>query len=120
FIMFGGSAWALREGGHIRVNLIMQPLGPRARRAVDLVGTAFALGISTYLSVASVNFTARTFALGSLSIFPTETPLGWPQTAFSFGICLLTLALLARLIRVVIDEAPDSSGGENKLEETVL
>lgn len=120
FIMFGGSAWALKEGGHIRVNLIMQPLGPVARRAVDMVATVFALGISTYLSIASVRFTARTYELGSVSYFPSETPLAWPQTAFTFGLCLLTLALLARLIRLVIGEATESDIDKKNLEEASL
>lgn len=113
FIMFGGSAWALSEGGHIRVNLIMQPLGPTGRRIVDLVGTTFALGVSVYLSIASVQFTARTYVLGSVSYFPSETPLAWPQTALTFGICLLTLALSARLIRLLIGEAPQKGMDEN-------
>jgi TRAP-type C4-dicarboxylate transport system permease small subunit len=120
FIMFGGSAWALNEGGHIRVNLIMGPLGPSARRAVDMVGTIFALGISTYLSVASVRYTAKTYELGTLSFFPSETPMAWPQTALTFGICLLTLALLARLIRLTIGEATEKAVDNENLEEAPL
>ena len=46
FIMFGGSAWALREGGHIRVTLIMGPFGPRARRLLDIGATAIATAVS--------------------------------------------------------------------------
>jgi TRAP-type mannitol/chloroaromatic compound transport system permease small subunit len=120
FILFGGSAWALGQGAHIRVNLIMQPLGAGARRVVDLIGTTFALGISSYLSIASVQFTARTYALGSVSYFPSETPLAWPQTAFTFGLCLLSLALLARLIRLVIGEEAEVSADKKNLEETAL
>lgn len=119
FIMFGGSAWALTEGAHIRVNLIMQPLEPAARRVVDVFGTVFALGISIYLSIASVRFTARTYELGSVSYFPSETPLAWPQTALTFGICLLSLALLARLVRLLIGEATEKEKDKN-LEETSL
>jgi len=118
FIMFGGSAWALNEGGHIRVNLIMGPLAPAARRAVDIAGTIFALGISAYLSLASVRYTARTYELGTLSFFPSETPMAWPQTALTFGICLLTLALLARLIRLIMGEATERAVNNANLEET--
>jgi len=120
FIMFGGSAWALNEGGHIRVNLIMGPLRPAARRAVDMVATVFALGISIYLSLASIRYTARTYELGTLSFFPSETPMAWPQTALTFGICLLTLALLARLIRLMIGEATEKEVNNENLEEAPL
>jgi TRAP-type C4-dicarboxylate transport system permease small subunit len=85
-----------------------------------MVGTIFALGISTYLSVASVRYTAKTYELGTLSFFPSETPMAWPQTALTFGICLLTLALLARLIRLTIGEATEKAVDNENLEEAPL
>ncbi|MDA1311460.1 MAG: TRAP transporter small permease [Proteobacteria bacterium] len=118
-VMLGGTAWALREGGHIRVTLIMQPLGERARRIVDLIGTTFALGVSLYLSAALVNFTARTLALGSVSFFPSQTPLGWPQAAFTAGVCLLSLALFARLLRLILGEPPEARKAGDAFEETL-
>lgn len=120
FILFGGSAWALRDGGHIRVSLILQPLSASAVRVVDFIATAFALGVSVYMSIALVSFTIVTFERNSLSFFPSQTPLGWPQTALSAGVCFISLALLARLIRIVIREAPEATKAGKSLEETSL
>ncbi|MEQ8246162.1 MAG: TRAP transporter small permease [Alphaproteobacteria bacterium] len=120
YIMFGGSAWALREGGHIRVSLILAPLGEGARRAVDILATCIALAVSVYLTVSVVDFTARTFALGSNSFFPSETPLGIPQSGLAISVALLSLALLARLVRLFLREAPERGKVQETLEENVL
>lgn len=119
FIMFGGSAWALRQRGHIRVNLIMQVLGPGARRVADLIATLFALGVSLYLSYALILFTSRTFARDSVSFFPSQTPLGWPQLALTVGACLISLALLARLLRILIKEPAEAEESRDSLGETL-
>jgi TRAP-type C4-dicarboxylate transport system permease small subunit len=120
FIMFGGSSWALREGGHIRVSLIMGPLSPRLRRLVDIAATFIALAVATYATYAIISFTAGTYQMGSKSFFPSETPLGIPQTALAAAITLLALALLARLIRLLIGEAPENENPEETLEESSL
>ncbi len=115
-LMFGGSAWALREGGHIRVTLLFQALSPRARHVVDFAATVFAFGIALFLARAFIGFTVGTYQRGSLSYFPSETPLAWPQTAMAVGISLISLALFARLIRLVIGEAPESAAAGSSLE----
>jgi TRAP-type C4-dicarboxylate transport system permease small subunit len=118
--MFLGSSWALRDGGHIRVTLLFEVLKPKSRRIVDFVATTFALGVSLYLSRAIIVFTATTYERGSRSFYPSETPLAWPQTALAIGIALISLALLARLIRIVINEPTESSKAGAGLEETSL
>ncbi len=118
-LMFGGSAWALREGGHIRVTLLLQVLSPRMRRIVDFAATSFGFAISAFLAQAFVRFTIVTYQRGSLSYFPSETPLAWPQTAMAVGISLISLALAARLIRLLIGEAPESVEAGESLENLV-
>lgn len=115
-LMFGGSAWALREGGHIRVTLLFQAISPTARRVVDFAATSFALVIAVFLAQAFIRFTIVTYQRGSLSYFPSETPLAWPQTAMALGITLISLALVARLIRLAIGEAPESAEAGSSLE----
>ncbi len=115
-LMFGGSAWALREGGHIRVTLLFQALGPKARRGVDFGATFFAFAIAVFLARSFIGFTVVTYQRGSLSYFPSETPLAWPQTAMAFGITLISFALAARLIRLVIGEQTESEAAGASLE----
>lgn len=120
FIMFGGSAWALREGGHIRVTLIMGPFGPRARRLLDIGATAIATAVSLYLTYAVIVFMVGTYTIGTNSFFPSETPLYIPQLGLVFGVLLLTLALLARLIRLFIGAPTEAGDSKKALGETTI
>lgn len=111
-VLFAGSGWTFRQGGHIRVSLLLAAL-PRAwARLVDLLGTGFALGICGYLAVALVNQAMRTIELGSRSYYPSETPLAWPQGALAAAFVLLALSILARLVRLLAGEPPEAVSGE--------
>lgn len=115
--LFSGSGWTLRHGGHIRVSILAERLGPEARRWVDLFCTVFALGVASFMAWAVVIFAWRTFERGSVSFYPTATPLVYPQSMLAISLILLALGLLARLIRLVMDEAPEADRGAHPEEE---
>jgi TRAP-type C4-dicarboxylate transport system permease small subunit len=100
-VLFAGSGWAFRQGAHIRVSLLLGALPPALARLLDLFGTVFALGLCSYLTVALVEQALRTIELGSRSYYPSETPLAWPQGFLAGAFVLLTLAILARLVRLL-------------------
>jgi TRAP-type C4-dicarboxylate transport system permease small subunit len=113
-IMFGGAGWALRNGGHIRVMMLNQALPLAARRAADMLVTAFALGVVGFAALALVMQATRTFNLGSVSFYPMQTPVWIPQAALAAAFVLFALALLARLIRLAIgqpEEVASTVGG---------
>lgn len=105
--LFAGSGWTLRTGGHIRVNAVVMLLPQLVQRWLDVAVTVFALGLLLYVSTAVTDNAWRSFELGSLSFYPTRTPLFYPQAMLAASFWVLTLAMLARLIRLVIGEAPD-------------
>lgn len=114
--LFLGSGWTLRAGGHIRVGVLFSLLPAPAVRFVDLAGTAFALGVIGFAAGALVEQAVRTLQLGSRSYFPSETPLVYPQALLALAFVVLTLALLARLLRLLRGQAaelpqPGSSAG---------
>ena len=98
------------------MTLLFQALGPRARHAVDVAATVFTLGVSLYLSRAFINFTVVTYQRGSVSFFPSETPLAWPQTALAFALSIISLALFARIIRLFLNEETESRAAGAALE----
>jgi TRAP-type C4-dicarboxylate transport system permease small subunit len=106
-VLFLGSGWTMREGAHIRVNLVSARLSPRAQRALDIACTAVALGIAVFVAWAVVRYGLGTLVRGTKSYFPSATPLAWPQLAFAAGPCILVLALVARLIRLARGEPGD-------------
>lgn len=103
-VMFGGAGWALRNGGHIRVVMLFQALPAALLRPLEGAITAFALGFVGFATWALVNQALRTFDFGSLSYYPMQTPVWIPQAALAACFVLFTLALLARLVRVLIGE----------------
>jgi TRAP-type C4-dicarboxylate transport system permease small subunit len=113
--LFAGTGWTLRQGGHIRVTLLTQALPPAGRRWADLLGTVFALGVASFMTWASVGNALRSLERGSVSYYPSRTPLVLPQSVLALGLALLVLALLARAIRLLMHEAPET-GPESEAE----
>jgi len=105
--LFAGSGWTLRTGGHIRVNAAVMLLPPRLQKAFDLGGTVFVLGLLIYVSVALTENATRSFELGSVSYYPTRTPLFYPQAVLAASFWVLALAMLARLLRLITGNAPE-------------
>jgi TRAP-type C4-dicarboxylate transport system permease small subunit len=105
--LFLGSGWTLRQGGHIRVSLLSERLGPDARRALDLIASLAGLAVAGFMAFALWRFALGTWQRGTLSYFPSATPLAYPQILLAMGPTILALALSARLIRLVRREAPD-------------
>jgi TRAP-type C4-dicarboxylate transport system permease small subunit len=111
-VMFMGLGWALREGAHIRLSLVPERLSPRQRRGLEFVLTAVGLVISLYASVALVLMVVGTAKLGTVSFYPSRTPLVYPQALFALGMVTLSLALVARLVRIWLGE-PTEIGDAN-------
>ncbi|SFK31099.1 TRAP transporter small permease subunit [Falsiroseomonas stagni] len=113
-VMFGGAGWALRNGGHIRVQMGLSAMSPLALRVVDASVSAFSLGIVGFIAWALTSQAWRTFDLGSVSYYPMQTPVWIPQAALALAFILFALALVARLIRLGLGEdaeIPNTVGG---------
>ena len=106
--LFAGSGWTLRTGGHIRVNAVIMLMPERAQRFFDFGATVFVLGLLAYVSMALSQNAWRSFELGSVSYYPTRTPLFYPQVVLAASFWVLTLAMLARLIRLTIGDETET------------
>src|SRR5215510_3377824 len=96
-----GAAMTLRAGGHIRVSLLLANAPPALRRSLDIASAAVALVFMTFLAYAMVKFTYSSYTRGQTSI-SSETPVWIPQAAVTFGMVLLALQFLARVIQAVL------------------
>ena len=103
-VLFAGSGWALRQGAHIRVNLLLALLPRAIGYLLYLLVSIFVLGLSSYLTIALVDQALRTISLGSRSYYPSETLLVWPQGALAAAFILLTLAVAARVTRLLLGD----------------
>ncbi|MEM9199941.1 MAG: hypothetical protein AAGD12_19070, partial [Pseudomonadota bacterium] len=78
----------------------------------DLLGSVFALGVSLFVSLALVEYTARSFEVGSVSTYPTRTPIWMPQAVLTFGWVVLVLGLIARILRLITGRMPEDAPPE--------
>lgn len=108
--LFAGAGWTMRQGGHIRVTLLLQLLPPPALRLADIAGTVAALAMALYASRALVELALRSAELGSVSTYLSRTPLVYPQALLAGSFVLLAVGLTARLIRLVTGKAPEVAG----------
>ena len=107
--MFGGAAFALRTGGHIRVSLLAGRLPPRAAHAVDVLCTVAGAGLAGYIALAIGQLAWRSFEAGSTSPTVSATPLVIPQGAIAAGAALIAAQFLARLARLLWGEPTEDT-----------
>jgi len=108
-VLFCGAGWTLRQGGHIRVTILLQSLPAGAARLLDLAGCTFALGVLGYAAHALWQQWFRTYAFGSTSFYPMSTPIWIPQGMVTLGVTLLMLAFGARLLRLVLRQQVEAA-----------
>ena len=94
--IFLAAAFALRTGGYVRVMLLSQSIPPRL----------------AYWALTA--FAARSWVSGSTSATIDETPLVYPQAAMALGAALLTLQLVARLVRLFVGEPPEDEDAKDE------
>ena len=100
--LFAGSGWTLGQGGHIRVSILLQFLNSDYLRLIDLVISVLALGLLVYIEVALIENTYRSYERGSLSFYPSRTPVWLPQLILALSWLLLLVGLITRILRLIV------------------
>lgn len=112
-VLLTGLGWAFKDGAHIRVSLIADRLPDHWRRRLDAAATIIGLIVSAIFAAALWEFAVTTALRGTVSYFPSQTPLALPQLLMTVGPTTLALACLARLLRLHLGE--DVSQGAETL-----
>lgn len=105
--VFCGAAYTMRTGGHVRVALFRGFLSARGQLAMDVLATLVGAAITIFAASAMIQFAWRSFSRGSVSPTIDATPLVIPQGAVAFGLTLLALQMVARLIRLLTGAPPE-------------
>ena len=91
-------AHTLKRGEHIRVSLILEHVGVRARRGLEL----FALAVATLLAAAfafySVRLAYQSWSFNDISTGNDATPLWIPQITMALGTLVLLVAFVDELV----------------------
>jgi TRAP-type C4-dicarboxylate transport system permease small subunit len=96
-----GAAMTLRCGGHIRVRMVLSRLDGQARRGVEIFASLAAFAFFCFFTWALLHLTMSSYQLNERSI-ASDTPLWIPQAVVTFGVLLMCLQFLARVVRSLI------------------
>jgi len=100
---FFAFAHALNRGSHIRVSLLLNSVGPKTRRVIEIWCFGIATTLGWYFVYYSVRFIYWSWKFNDVSQGPDATPLWIPQLAVVTGGFVLALALTDNLISLFID-----------------
>jgi TRAP-type C4-dicarboxylate transport system permease small subunit len=99
-------AHTLRRGEHIRVTLVLDHVGPRARRGLEIACLALGIALSGLLAFYSVRLAWQSRVFNDISTANDATPLWSPQLAMAAGALLLAVGFIEALVRALRGEMP--------------
>lgn len=92
---FGGLGYTFRAGGHIRVELLLNRVGPSARRHLDIFFHFLFLFYCVILLIALFLFALAYYNQGVRSFTSLRVPLVLPGALMPVGMLLLVLQIIA-------------------------
>lgn len=98
---FFGMAYAFKQGDFVRVTLLLDRLGPRWRRRLELLSLGIAVVAVGYLALWACRFTYESYQFKEIAGGLVAIPIWIPQTSFVLGACLLFVAVLDELVTVL-------------------
>jgi TRAP-type C4-dicarboxylate transport system permease small subunit len=91
-------AHTLKRGEHIRVTLILEHLGAKPRRALELAALAVAVLLAALFAFYSIRLAFQSWQFNDVSTGNDATPLWIPQLAMAAGTAVLLVAFVDELV----------------------
>jgi TRAP-type C4-dicarboxylate transport system permease small subunit len=92
--------WLLRQGQHIRVDILLTSLPPRLAWSLEWVGDSIGLACCMFMAWYGTKATLASWASGSLSIKTLVTPEWWTLAPLPAMFLLLSVEMLFRMKRL--------------------
>lgn len=96
--------WLLRQGQHIRVDILLQAIPPRLAWALEWCGDLLALVCCLALCRYGIQATVASYTSGSLSIKTLVTPEWWSLAPLPITFALLAIEMVFRMHRLAQGE----------------
>jgi TRAP-type transport system small permease protein len=96
--------WLLRQGQHIRVDIILRALPVRAAWLLEWVGDIVGLLCCLYLVWYGYLITRSSYDAGSINIKTLVTPEWWTLAPLPLGFALLGIEFIFRMHRLSVAE----------------
>lgn len=92
--------WLLRQGQHIRVDILLQALPPRLAWTLEWVGDAIGLACCLFMAWYGTKAAWASYAGGALSIKTLVTPEWWSLAPLPIVFLLLAIEMVFRMGRL--------------------
>jgi TRAP-type C4-dicarboxylate transport system permease small subunit len=99
-------AHTFRHGDFVRVTLLIEHVGPGARRVMETVALAIATAFCGYLAFWATRSTYESWVYHEMSDGVIAVPMWIPQVSFALGAILLAVAVVDQLIVAIRGEKP--------------
>ena len=99
---FFAFANALNKGSHIRVSILLNALGSRARWIMEIWCFAIGTAVAWYVSYFTYRMLGFAIKFNDVSQGQDATPLWIPQSAMLIGMVILAIALTDNLISLLM------------------
>lgn len=111
-------AYTLREGGHIRVTLVISHLPAGLRRGFEIWCVGLAAAITCYFFWYTARLTWESYSYNDLSAGMIAVPIWIPQLGMLVGLLVLSIALIDEFITVISGRTPSYFDKGEKLLES--
>ena len=105
-------AHTLKKGEHIRVTLLLNAVGPRAQKALELWSLSAAVLLSGLFCFYSVKLAYQSWDFNDISTGNDATPLWIPQIGMAVGTLVLLIAFVDELVLEIQGKRVTSSSDE--------
>jgi TRAP-type transport system small permease protein len=96
--------WLLRQGQHIRVDIILRALPVRVAWLLEWIGDIVGLLCCIYFVWYGVLITKASYSAGSINIKTLVTPEWWTLAPLPIGFALLAIEFIFRMYRLSTTE----------------
>ena len=96
--------WLLRQGQHIRVDIVLRVLPRRLAWSLEWVGDVLGLACCLYFVVYGTRVAAESYASGAVSIKTLVTPEWWLLAPLPIAFTLVAIEFLFRMHRLAYSE----------------
>lgn len=98
YFAFLSAAWVLRKKGHVSLDIVVDRLGPRARKTFRVVTDILTVAVAATLCLFAAVVSWEQFLLGTPVIKSLEVPKWIVIAPIALGMLLVTVESLVRLI----------------------
>jgi len=95
----GGAAYTMSQGGHVKADIILSHFRDKPRQWLTLIGFALGLIFLVVVSIKAFDMALNSIKGGAVSMYPTETPVGYFQLMLGIGLSLFALQVVVEIFR---------------------